>query len=77
MAEILFEEITKTERDKIKKQIIKDIKDEFEKMIEKEVLKQLKNSTKDGHKIVKEIIATSLISLFKTLWVRSNLLKML
>jgi hypothetical protein len=77
MTEILFEEITKTERDKIKKQIIKDIKDEFEKMIEKEVLKQLKNSTKDGHKIVKEIIATSLISLFKTLWVRSNLLKML
>lgn len=77
MTEILFEEITKTERDKIKKQIIKDIKDEFEKMIEKEVLNQLKNSTKDGHKIVKEIIATSLISLFKTLWVRSNLLKMI
>lgn len=75
MREILFEQLTKTEQQKIKKQIIRDLKDEFEKMIEKEVLKQLKQSNKEGNKIVKEIIADSLVRLFKTLWTRSNLIK--
>jgi hypothetical protein len=76
MQELLFEQLTKTEQEQLKKSILKDIKDEFEKMVEKEVLSQLKSPTKPGNNIVKEIISNSLIKLFKVLWTRSNLINL-
>jgi catalase len=71
MKELLFENISKTEKSEIVSDIIKEMKKSIEGMVEKEVLKQLKLKNSESNKAVKEIISKSMVNLFRTLFNKS------
>jgi hypothetical protein len=66
-------ELTKSEHNKLKADIKRDLMRDFEGMIEKEVLKQLKG--KAGKREVKEITTEVLVNLFRVMWNRSSMWK--
>ncbi len=72
--ELLFENITKKEKEDITLEIIKEMKKDIEIMVEKEVLKQLNgNKNSKSTKAVKEIVSKSMVNLFRTLFNRSSM----
>lgn len=72
--ELLFEEITKKEKEDITLEIIKEMKKDIEKLVEVEVLKQLNgNKNSKSTKAVKEIVSKSMVNLFRTLFNRSSM----
>lgn len=71
--ELLFEEITKKERDDLMRDIMSEMKKEFESAVEAEVLKILNKPNSKGSKLVKELVSKSLVNLFRTLFNRSSM----
>lgn len=70
--ELLFENISKSEKEDITLEIIKEMKKDIEKLVEVEVLKQLNgNKNSKSTKAVKEIVSKSMVNLFRTLFNRS------
>lgn len=71
---LLFEELTKTDKDQIEKMIKSQIKDLKDKELEKMVLDLLKKELKgrDMEDRMTEISKEVLVSLYKTLWVKRN-----
>jgi hypothetical protein len=74
MKKLLFEELTKTDKEQVERMIKSQIKDLINKDLEKNVLDLLKKELKgkDTEKMMTEISKDVLVSLYKTLWMRRN-----
>jgi hypothetical protein len=74
MKKLLFEELTKTDKEQVERMIKSQIKDLINKDLEKTVLDLLKKELKgkDTEKMMTEISKDVLVSLYKTLWMRRN-----
>jgi hypothetical protein len=74
MEKILFEELSKTDKNQIEKMIKSEIKDLIDKDLEKTVLNLLKKELngKDMENKMSEISKEVLVSLYKTLWLKRN-----
>ena len=74
LKQIISEELTKTDQNKIGVMIRKEIRDAFGSDLEKKVLKVLEKELK-GSKFKKDIIELNkdvLVKLYKELWMRRN-----
>jgi hypothetical protein len=72
---LLYEELTKTDKDDVKKMVKSEIKDLLNKDLEKEVLTILKKEIKGNKELesrMEEVSTKVLVSLYKTLWMKRN-----
>lgn len=72
---LLYEELTKTDKDDIKKMVKSEIKDLLNNDLEKEVLEILKKEIKGNKELesrMEEVSTKVLVNLYKTLWMKRN-----